>query len=174
MGRPPHELKTQAFAFARHPMAFVAAPSHPLMSMPGATLADVAGAKLLARERGSGTRTTLERLFKDAGVVLRVSSELSSNEAIKQMCAAGLGVAFLSMHTCTLEIGAGVLAPLPLQDNPIEREWFAMHLATRPLRQAGAAFERFLLEHGQRLILEGLAGAPRGGQRKARRRVAIG
>ena len=65
-------------------------------------------ARLLVRERGSGTRTTLERLFKDAGIALRMASELSSNEAIKQMCAAGLGVAFVSLHTCALELDAGL------------------------------------------------------------------
>ena len=65
------------------------------MAWPGkrslASLADLAGANLLVRARGSGTRTTLERLFKDAGEPLRIGSELSSNEAIKQMCAAGFG-----------------------------------------------------------------------------------
>src|SRR4051812_25264876 len=33
MGRPPAELKTDARAFARHPMAFLAAPTDPLMSV---------------------------------------------------------------------------------------------------------------------------------------------
>src|SRR5436190_12876934 len=32
MGRPPGELKTVAKPFAKHPMAFLAAPSHPLMA----------------------------------------------------------------------------------------------------------------------------------------------
>jgi len=31
MGRPPGELKTVATAFAKHPMAFIASPRHPLM-----------------------------------------------------------------------------------------------------------------------------------------------
>src|SRR5487761_2598773 len=32
MGRPPGELKTAATAYAKHPMAFIAAPGHPLMA----------------------------------------------------------------------------------------------------------------------------------------------
>ena len=32
----------------------------------------------------------------------RLGSELSSNESIKQMCAAGFGSAYLSLHTCVL------------------------------------------------------------------------
>ena len=114
MGRPPAELKTDSTPFAKHPMAFLAAPNHPLMSGPRPTMAMLSNERILVRERGSGTRSTIERLFKDAGLPLRIGSELSSNEAIKHMCAAGFGVAFLSMHTCVLEMRAGVLALLPM------------------------------------------------------------
>jgi LysR family transcriptional regulator, low CO2-responsive transcriptional regulator len=149
MGRPPAELKTDSSAFARHPMAFLAAPTHPLMHAPGLGIETLGTAHVLVRERGSGTRTTVERIFKDAGLHLRVGSEMSSNEAIKQMCAAGFGVAFLSLHTCVLELHAGVLKVLPMPGNPVEREWFVMHLASRQLPQVATAFEQFLREHGQ-------------------------
>ncbi len=152
MGRPPAELKTTASAFAKHPMAFVAAPTHPAMRDPALGIESLASAHLLVRERGSGTRTTVERLFKDAGVPLRIGSEMSSNEAIKQMCAAGFGVAFLSLHTCVLELDAGVLQVLPLPDNPIERDWFVMHLASRQLPQVALAFEQFLDQQAQALV----------------------
>ena len=152
MGRAPSELKTVSAAFAKHPMAFIAAPAHPLMKEARLDLAALAGANLLVRERGSGTRTTVERLFKDAGTPLRIGSELSSNEAIKQMCAAGFGVAFLSLHTCVLELEAGLLQVLPLPGNPIERDWFVMHLATKQLPQVASAFEEFLGTHGQAQI----------------------
>lgn len=152
MGRPPAELKTTSAAFAKHPMAFLASPRHPLMQQRRISLDDVVGANLLVRERGSGTRTTLERLYKDAGVPLRIGSEMSSNEAIKQMCASGFGVAFLSLHTCGLELDAGLLDLLPMAGNPLEREWFAMHLATRRLPQVAQAFKQFLVDEGQALI----------------------
>ena len=152
MGRPPAELKTISAAFAKHPMGFVAAPTHPLMSTPKLGLAALNQANLLVRERGSGTRTTVEQLFKDAGVTLTIGSEMSSNEAIKQMCAAGFGVAFLSLHSCVLELETGVLALLPMPDHPIERDWHVMHLAGRPVPAAAAAFEQFLRVHGQAWI----------------------
>ena len=88
MGRPPGELKTISTPFARRPMAFIAAPDHPLMTDPEIGLASLAEANTMVRERGSGTRTTVERLFKDARTPLHIGSELSSNEAIKKMCAA--------------------------------------------------------------------------------------
>ena len=166
MGRPPVELKTDSTAFAKHPMAFLAAPGHPLMKGARPTMAALSETRMLVRERGSGTRATIERLFKDAQLPLRIGSELSSNEAIKQMCAAGFGVAFLSMHTCVLELNAGVLQLLPMANNPIERDWYVMHLASHQLPQVAMAFEQFLVERGQQEILARLrhaapAAAPR-------------
>lgn len=149
MGHPPAELKVVATAFAKNPMAFVASPTHPLMADPQLTMATLANAPLLVRERGSGTRTTAERLFRDVGLRLRVGSELSSNESIKQMCAAGFGPAYLSLHTCILEMNAGLIAMLPLPNNPVEREWFVVRVASRQPPQVALAFEQFLRDKGQ-------------------------
>ena len=160
MGRPPAELKTDASAFAKHPMAFLAAPSHPLMSAAEPSLAMLSDTRLLVRERGSGTRTTVERFFKDHGLALRIGSELSSNEAIKQMCAAGFGIAFLSMHTCVLEMNAGLLAVLPVPDNPVVRDWYVMHLASRQLPQVALAFEDYWRTQGQAQIQQLLVRPP--------------
>jgi DNA-binding transcriptional LysR family regulator len=157
MGRPPAELKTTSLVFAKHPMGFLAAPNHPLMSQKGLTLADLGKERILVRERGSGTRTTVERIFKDADLQLRIGSEMSSNEAIKQMCAAGFGVAFLSLHTCVLERQGGVLQLLPMPGNPIERDWCVMHLNSQLLPQVALAFKEFLREHGQARISAQLA-----------------
>ncbi|MGK6311114.1 LysR family transcriptional regulator [Variovorax sp. DT-64] len=160
MGRPPAELKTDSSAFAKHPMAFLAAPGHPLMSTAKPSLALLSETRMLVRERGSGTRTTVERFFKDNGLPLRIGSELSSNEAIKQMCAAGFGIAFLSMHTCVLEMNAGLLGLLPVPGNPIVRDWYVMHLASRQLPQVALAFEDYLRAHGQAQIQHQLGHLP--------------
>jgi DNA-binding transcriptional LysR family regulator len=160
MGRPPAELKTDSSAFAKHPMAFLASPGHPLMSAPKPTLAMLSDTRMLVRERGSGTRTTVERFFKDQGLPLRIGSELSSNEAIKQMCAAGFGIAFLSMHTCVLEMNAGLLGVLPVPGNPVVRDWYVMHLASRQLPQVALAFEEYLRANGQAQIQRQLGPVP--------------
>ena len=160
MGRPPAELRVVAAPFARHPMAFVAAPHHPLAGHPSPTLKDLNAANLLLRERGSGTRTTVEQLFKAAGVDMRLGAELSSNEAIKQMCAAGFGVAFLSLHACVLELQTGVLVQLRVADHPVMREWYLIALDGRPVPAAASAFATFLQEEGQQRLDARLAGGP--------------
>lgn len=163
MGRPPIELKTVSAAFAKHPMAFIAAPSHLLMAARELNLQAINRANLLVRERGSGTRTAVEQMFKDAGLTLEFGSEMSSNEAIKQMCASGFGVAFLSLHACALELGTGLLAILPMKGNPVQRDWYVMHLSSRSLPAAAAVFEQFLRARGQALIHRRLDQIPRHG-----------
>jgi DNA-binding transcriptional LysR family regulator len=156
MGQPPHEMKVEAASFAKNPVGFVAKPDHPLMSSPDLSMALLAEARLLVRERGSGSRTTLERLFKEAGLRLRIGSELSSNESIKQMCAAGFGPAYLSLHTCVLEIKAGLLAILPMPNNPFERQWYIVHAAHKELPLVAGAFEKYLIEQGQAEIRQAI------------------
>jgi DNA-binding transcriptional LysR family regulator len=148
MGSAPRELRTVATAFAKHPMAFVASPAHALMKKKRLSLDDLQTANLFVRERGSGTRSTVENLFRLAGHKLHIGSELSSNEAIKQLVEAGLGVAFLSLHACSLEFQAGLLALLPLPANPIERDWYVMHVSDKRLPHVAGLFRDFLIEHG--------------------------
>ena len=152
MGTPPREMRTTAARFARHPMGFVASPAHPLMNKRKLTLDDILGANLLVRERGSGTRTAVEKLFKDAGHTLNFGSEVSSNEAIKRMVAAGLGVGFLSVHACALEFEAGLVKLLPMQGNPVEADWHIMHLSDHPIAKVAAAFQDFVIDQGQDLV----------------------
>ncbi len=152
MGTPPREMRTNAARFARHPMAFVASPDHPLMQKKKVTLDNIMDTNLLVRERGSGTRTAIERLFKEAGYPLRIGSELSSNEAIKRMVVAGLGVAFLSVHACTLEFEAGLMGKLPMAEGPVEADWYVMHLADQHIPTVAAAFQDFVVENGQEIV----------------------
>ncbi len=149
MGRPPSELVVASSPIGKNPMAFLAAPHSPLASLRGLSLARLAQEKFLVRETGSGTRRTMEQIFRDAGLRLRVGSELSSNEAIKQMCAAGFGPAYLSLLSCVLELNAGLLKVLPLPNNPLHSDWYVVRVSTRQAPQVAVAFEQFLTQEAQ-------------------------
>jgi DNA-binding transcriptional LysR family regulator len=158
MGDPPDSLKPTATRFAKNLMGFLAAPGHPLIAENKLTMARLAKEPMLVRERGSGSRATLTRLFREAGHTLRIGSEFASNEAIKQMCMAGFGPAYLPLHTCVLEMKAGLLTLLPMEGNVIARNWFVVHSpAIKPLPQMAVAFERFLKLNGQNKIDQMLA-----------------
>jgi DNA-binding transcriptional LysR family regulator len=154
MGRPPKGLRTVASAFAKHPLVIIAPADHPLARRRNIPLAQLADESFLMREPGSGTRTSMEKTFKDRGVPYRVAMEISSNETIKQAVMAGLGVAFLSIHTVGLELRAGRLVVLDVEGLPVTRDWFVIHLKDKRLTPVGAALKEFLLANGARIIEE--------------------
>ena len=156
-GGPPDGQAYLSQSFANNPTAFVAASQHPLMQMPLLDLSVLAGSKMLVREKGSGARASLERIFKNAGLKLSVGAELSSNESIKQLCIAGLGPAYLSLHSCLLEIRAGLLSVLPLENNPLNRRWNVVHLENKALSHVATVFLDHLVKRGQSDIEEQMA-----------------
>ena len=152
MGRPPRGLDTEAAPFARHPIAIIAAPDHPLVGRKRLPLERLAGETFIIRERGSGTRAAMEHVFAERDFSARETLEMSSNETIKQAVMAGMGIAFLSMHTIGLELRAGRLALLAVNGLPVMREWYVIHRRGKRLSPAAQAFKSFLLEQGAGLI----------------------
>jgi DNA-binding transcriptional LysR family regulator len=112
----------------------------------------LAGETFIIRERGSGTRAAMEHVFAERGFSARETLEMSSNETIKQAVMAGMGIAFLSMHTIGLELRAGRLALLAVSGLPVMREWYVIHRRGKRLSPAAQAFKSFLLEQGAGLI----------------------
>ena len=90
-------------------MVIIASPSHPLAGKRRIPLRQLGDEQFLIREEGSGTRASMEHVFRERRVPFRVSMEVSSNETIKQAVMAGMGISFLSAHTVGLELAAGKL-----------------------------------------------------------------
>ena len=152
MGRPPRELETVAAPFAKHPLVIIAAPDHPLASRKRIALKQLADEQFLIREEGSGTRASMEHVFRERNVPIRVSMEVSSNETIKQAVIAGMGIGFISAHTVGLELAAGKLVCLDVVGLPIIRDWYVMYLRDKHLAPIADAFRKFLLERGGQII----------------------
>lgn len=152
MGRPPRGLEAEAAAFAKHPIVVIAAPGHPLAARRRLPLEALARETFVIRERGSGTRNAMEHVFAERGFKAHDTLEMSSNETIKQAVMAGMGIAFLSMHTIGLELRAQRLVLLPVAGLPVMREWYVIHRKGKRLSPAAQAFKSFLLEQGGALI----------------------
>jgi LysR family transcriptional regulator, low CO2-responsive transcriptional regulator len=154
MGRPPRELSTIAEAFAKHPFVIIAAPDHPLAGKRRIQLTQLSQENFLMREPGSGTRASMEHVFRNSAVSFRSSMEVSSTETIKQAVMAGMGISFISLHTIGLELKTGKLTILDVAGLPIIRDWFVIHLKEKRLWPIAAAFRAFLLERGAAIIQE--------------------
>lgn len=169
MGQAPAEIDTMAAAFARHPLAIVAAPDHPLAHKRRVGLAQLAHEPFLIRERGSGTRMTMERAFAAQNFRPAETIEIGSNETIKQAVSAGMGVGFISLHTAGLELATGRLAVLSVKGTPVIRDWYVVHRTGKRLSTAATAFKAYLAGQGASLIAKAMAGGPQVAPRARKR-----
>jgi DNA-binding transcriptional LysR family regulator len=152
MGQPPQDFPTVAEAFADHPLVIIAATDHPLAQRDQITPAQLNEETFIIREPGSGTRATMERYFADADIRPRHTMELMTNESLKQAVMAGLGLAFISAHTVSLECEVGRLKILPVVGTPIMRRWFVVHRPEKALLPAAETFRSFLLAEAPAML----------------------
>ena len=120
---------------------------HPWSGTGQVRLADVEQEPLLVRERGSGSRETLERGLAEAGTGLarfRVVGELGSTQAIKQAVRAGVGVALISRRAVEDECRANLLACLRVRDLRFARAFYLVTHRDRSRSPLAQAFVEFV------------------------------
>ena len=157
-GYPPEDMAVERQVIGDHPHVIIAAADHRFASRRRLQLTDLADETFVVRERGSGTRLLMERLFAKAGLHPRIAMEIDSNETIKQAVIAGLGIAFLSAHTIAAEVETGRLSVLPVSGLPVIRQWYAVKHKEKRLLPAAQAMWEFLVSEGAR-FLPGMEGS---------------
>jgi DNA-binding transcriptional LysR family regulator len=130
--------------FLSDELVVVAPAGHRLAKKRGLTLKDLGAEPFVMREPASGSRWSLEKAARKAGVKLQVAMELGSNGAIKHAVESGLGLAVLSRYACLLELSSGRLVELDVRGFPIRRDWHIVHLRRRKLPASVQAFVAFL------------------------------
>jgi DNA-binding transcriptional LysR family regulator len=146
MGRPPAGLQLEVESFMDNPLVVIAPPSHPLAEKKNIPLSSLQQETFVVREPGSGTFIAMERFFNAHHVRLNTGMEMTSNEAIKQSVEAGLGLGIVSIHTLELELEAGRLTVLDIENFPILRHWYVVHRESKRLSPVAQAFKSFVLQ----------------------------
>jgi DNA-binding transcriptional LysR family regulator len=152
MGTPPRELETRSEPFAAHPLGIIAAPDHPYAGLSEVPPALLARERFLVREAGAGTRAAMERYFQSQRIDPVYAMEMRSNETIKQAVIAGMGLAFLSLHTTALEVSSGILKVLEVPGLPLVRRWQLVHLRSKLLSPPAEALRYYVLAEGEGLL----------------------
>jgi len=152
MGTPPRELELRVEPFAIHPLGVIAAPEHPLASLPHIPAALLEREPFIVREPGSGTRAAMERYFAEMRIKPPVVMTMTSNETIKQAVIANMGISFLSLHTTGLEVDRGLIKVLDADGLPLVRRWQVVHVRSKLLSPAAEALRYHVLEQGERLL----------------------
>ena len=78
---------------------------------------------LIFREKGSGTRQTMERFIEDNSISVLKKMELTSNEAVKQALLAGLGYSIMPLIGIKSELHSDELQIIPVKGLPIKTIW---------------------------------------------------
>lgn len=109
----------EIFAWKDDELAVVAAPGHPFAA--GASTADLAQARWVLRERGSGTRESFDAAARAWPGPPQVVMTAGGNEFIKQAVAAGHGLGCLSRAAVEAELNRGELVLVPIAGPPMVR-----------------------------------------------------
>jgi len=144
MGQVPEALDVVAFPVAENPLVVIAPADHQLCGEKNISPGRLAQEPFILREAGSGTRQAIERFFDKHGVRPLIRMSLGSDETIKQVVAAGLGLTALSRHVLALDAAAGALRELNAQGFPIQRQWYVAHVAAKKLSPPARAFLELL------------------------------
>ena len=151
-GRPPSDLEIELRPILENPLVVVAPSNHPLAGKTNIAIKELATEPFIFREAGSGTRSVVEHFLAENRVAVDVAIELSSNEAIKQAIAGGLGISVLSQHSLDLETQNGLLTILNVEGFPIQRHWYVIYPTGKQLSVAAQTFLDFSIAQGKQII----------------------
>ncbi|KUO51285.1 MAG: transcriptional regulator [Desulfitibacter sp. BRH_c19] len=109
--------------FANDVMFVVASAKHWSARQGEVILADLSNETWIVREKGSGTRDAIEKMFKDMSFFPENLIEFGSTQIIKESVEAGLGVTLLSDWAIKKELQLGTLNMLRIKGFPVTRNF---------------------------------------------------
>jgi DNA-binding transcriptional LysR family regulator len=109
---------------------------------------------LIFREKGSGTRETMERFIASNDLTMLKKMELTSNEAVKQALIAGLAYSIMPLIGIKNELQQNELQIIPMKGLPITTTWSLIWLKGRKLPPVAEAFLDYLKEQKSKIVQE--------------------
>ena len=128
-------------------LVVVVSSDHPWRAKKTVALDEVRAEPLVVRERGSGSRHTLERALGEVALDLgdfRVVGEMGSTQAIKQAVKAGVGISLISKRAVADECHANLLWCLKVKDLRFSRFFYLALHRGRSRSPLAEAFREFV------------------------------
>lgn len=113
---------------------------------------------LIFREKGSGTRQTMEKFIAAHDIKTKKKLELTSNEAVKQAIIAGLGYSIMPLIGIRNELIRKELRIIPVKGLPITTTWSLIWLKGKKLSPIGNAFIDYLDNEKENIVKENFLG----------------
>jgi len=109
---------------------------------------------LIFREKGSGTRQTMESFIESNHISGLKKMELSSNEAVKQALLAGLGYSIMPLIGIKNELQNKELQIIPVAGLPIVTTWRLVWLKGKKHTPISSSFLEFLKKEMKNIVCE--------------------
>lgn len=107
---------------------------------------------LIFREKGSGTRQTMENFIGRHSIPVLRKMELTSNEAVKQALLAGLGYSIMPLIGIRNELHNGELQIIPISGLPIKTTWSLIWLKGKRHAPVSQSFLEFLKKEKSHIV----------------------
>ncbi len=112
------------------------------------------GLPLIFREKGSGTRQTMELFIQKNNLPVLKKMELTSNEAVKQALLAGLGYSIMPLIGIKNEVHNNGLQIIPIKGLPIKTTWSLVWLKGKKHAPVSKAFLDYLRKEKAQIVQE--------------------
>lgn len=142
-----------AVPWRREPLVVIVPPDHPWAARQAVDIALLKDVPLFGGESGTGTGRLLRDAVAESGVVLTVTRNLGSTEAVKRAVQAGNGTSIVLAGTVEQEVQAGLLVALPLAGRPLCKTLFAVYRTSTPETAPACLFTKLLLGEEKRMKL---------------------
>ncbi len=109
---------------------------------------------LIFREKGSGTRQTMENFIERNKLTINKKMELTSNEAVKQALIAGLGFSIMPLIGIRNELNNGDLQITPVKGLPIKTTWSLIWLKGKKHSPVCRAYLNHIKSEKSKIIKE--------------------
>ena len=146
VGRLPYHEQLKAVPFIQDELVLLAAPGHPLCSKENVSIEDLKGENLILREKGSGTRRVIDRVFEEKNFFYSAFIETGNVDFLKEMVRTGNGVTMLARMGADRDLASGNLIALPLREGPFILDIDIVINRERTLSHADEEFLKVLMD----------------------------
>ena len=109
---------------------------------------------LIFREKGSGTRQTMESFIERNNISVVKKMELTSNEAVKQALLAGLGYSIMPLIGIKNELHNNELQIIEIKGLPIKTTWSLIWLKGKKHSPVSKSFLEYLKKDKSQIVLD--------------------
>ncbi len=149
-GAKPESDKIQAQEFLSDRLILAATPD--MIKTDKISIKELIKLPFILRERGSGTRKTMEVFLGQKGISIKdlnVVAQLGSTDAVKEAMKASLGVSIISRLAIEEELKQGTLKEIKLKGLDIKRNFYIISLKKRTLPLAYKRFYEYVLSEAE-------------------------